>query len=70
MAFAVVAAASFGAALVLTQHETASVDGRLRTAITMAGVGLLALVAVPLQGGLHLPQAAPGWWGLAGLALC
>jgi drug/metabolite transporter (DMT)-like permease len=64
------AAAVFGAALVFTQHEAAGVDGRLRTAITMALVGLLALVAVPLQGGLHLPQAAVGWWGLAGLTLC
>jgi drug/metabolite transporter (DMT)-like permease len=69
VAFALVAAAVFGAALVLTQHEAAGVDGRLRTAITMALVGLLALVAVPLQGGLHLPQAAAGWWGLAGLTL-
>ncbi len=70
VAFAMVAAAVFGAALVFTQHEAARVDGRLRTVITMALVGLLALVAVPLQGGLHLPQAAPGWWGLAGLTLC
>ena len=69
VAFALVAAAVFGAALVFTQHEAASVDGRLRTVITMALVGLLALVVVPLQGGLHLPQAAAGWWGLAGLTL-
>lgn len=69
VAFALVAAAVFGAALVFTQHEAASVDGRLRTTLTMALVGLLALVTVPLQGGLHLPQAAAGWWGLAGLTL-
>lgn len=67
--FALVAAAVFGAALVFTQHEAAAVDGRLRTTLTMLLVGLLALVAVPLQGGLHLPQAAAGWWGLAGLTL-
>jgi drug/metabolite transporter (DMT)-like permease len=36
----------------------------------MGLVGLLALVAVQLQGGFHLPQAAAGWWGLAGLTLC
>lgn len=70
VAFAMTAAAVFGAALVFTQHEAATVDGRLRTAITMAGVGLLALAVVPLQGGLQLPQAAAGWWGLAGLTLC
>ena len=45
-------------------------DGRLRTTVTMTLVGLLALLVLPLQGGLHLPQAAAGWWGLAGLTLC
>ncbi|MCZ8252755.1 MAG: DMT family transporter [Hylemonella sp.] len=70
VAFAMLAAAVFGAALVCTQHEAASVDGRLRTTVTMALVGLLALLVLPLQGGLHLPQAAAGWWGLAGLTLC
>lgn len=70
VAFALLAAAVFGAALVCTQHEAARVDGRLRTTVTMALVGLLALLVLPLQGGLHLPQAAAGWWGLAGLTLC
>jgi len=65
VAFALTAAAVFGAALVLTQHEVAAVDGRVRTAITMALVGLLALVGVGVQGGFHLPQAVAGWWGLA-----
>ena len=67
VAFALAAAASFGLALVLTQHEAADVDGRVRTATTMAMAGLVALVAVGMQGGFHLPQAAPGWWGLAAL---
>ena len=70
VAFAMAAAAVFGAALALTQHEVAGLDGRLRTAVTMGLVGLLALVAVQLQGGLHLPTAPAGWWGLAGLTLC
>lgn len=65
VAFALTAAAVFGAALVLTQHEVAAVDGRVRTAITMGLVGLLALGGVALQGGLHLPTAPAGWWGLA-----
>lgn len=65
VAFALTAAAVFGAALVLTQHEVAEVDGRVRTAITMGLVGLLALIGVGLQGGFHLPQATAGWWGLA-----
>lgn len=64
VAFAMTAAAVFGVALVLTQHEVAQIDGRVRTAITMGLVGLLALVAVGAQGGFHLPHAAAGWWGL------
>jgi len=67
VAFALTAAATFGMALVLTQHEAADVDGRLRTTITLAMVGVLALVVVALQGGPALPRAAPGWWGLAAL---
>lgn len=68
--FAMAAAASFGFVLVLTQHEAADVDGRLRTALTMAQVGLLAGAAVLWQGGAHLPtgpDAAAGWFGLAAL---
>jgi drug/metabolite transporter (DMT)-like permease len=67
VAFAMAAAAMFGLALVLTQHEAGDLDGRLRTASTMGLVTLLALAGVVTQGGFHLPQAAPGWWGLAAL---
>jgi drug/metabolite transporter (DMT)-like permease len=69
VAFALAAAASFGLAMVLTQHEAGDVDGRLRTASTMAMVALIALAATTVQGGLHLPDAPAGWWGLAGLTL-
>ena len=72
MAFALTAAATFGGVLVLTQHEAADIDGRLRTALIMAMVGLLALLAVMAQGGPQLPtgpDAAVGWWGLAALTL-
>lgn len=72
VAFALAAAASFGLALVLTQHEAADVDGRLRTALTMAQVGLLAAAAVLWQGGVHLPagpDASVGWAGLAALTV-
>jgi drug/metabolite transporter (DMT)-like permease len=62
--FAVAAAALFGLAMVITQHEVAAVDGRLRTTITMGFVGLVALLATQLQGGVHWPNAAAGWWGL------
>lgn len=69
VAFALTAAATFGLALVLTQHEVADLDGRLRTTITMGMVGVLAFVAGLAQGGFHLPTATPGWWGLAALTL-
>ena len=67
--FAVVAAGTFGLALVVTQHEASDVDGRVRTLTTMSLVGLLGFVASRLQGGLHLPDAAAGWAGLALLTL-
>ena len=67
--FALAAAATFGMALVLTQHEAGTLDGRLRTASTMAVAALVALAAVAAQGGPHLPQASAGWWGLAALTL-
>ena len=67
VAFAVTAAATFGMAMVLTQHEAGDVDGRLRTFTTMTVVGLFAAIAVAVQGGPHLPNVAAGWWGLAAL---
>jgi drug/metabolite transporter (DMT)-like permease len=67
VAFAFTAAATFGVALVLTQHEAGTVDGRVRTATTLSVVGVLALAGVAAQGGFHLPLAAAGWWGLAAL---
>jgi drug/metabolite transporter (DMT)-like permease len=66
--FALTAAALFGCALVLTQHEVAALDGRLRTAVTMAIVGVVALAVTQLQGGFQWPRGAgaeAGWWGLA-----
>ena len=69
VAFALSAAATFGLALVITQQEAADVDGRVRTATTMALAGLVALSMVANQGGFHFPQAAPGWWGLIALTL-
>ena len=69
VAFALAAAATFGLALVLTQHETTGIDGRLRTASTMVLAGLVALTMVGAQGGVHLPTAMAGWWGLGALTL-
>lgn len=63
--FALTASATFGLALVLTQHGTVGVDGRLRTFTSMATVGVLAGALALTQGGFQWPQAVPGWWGLA-----
>ena len=67
VAFALAAAATFGLAMVMTQHEVGDVDGRVRTATTMTLAGLVALIMVASQGGFHLPQAPAGWAGLATL---
>ncbi len=68
VAFALAAAASFGLALVFTQHESGGLDGRVRTLSTMVMAALVALVA-GLAGtlgppGFHLPTAPLGWVGL------
>ena len=65
--FALAAAGTFGLALVITQHEAADVDGRVRTATTMGMAAVVALIALTAQGGLHLPTAPAGWGGLATL---
>ena len=69
VAFALAAAATFGLALVLTQHEAGTLDGRVRTFSTMSMVALLASVGMATQGGPQWPTAAPGWWGLVALSL-
>lgn len=69
VAFAIGAATVFGLLMVLTQHELAGLDGRLRSAVTMAVVGVLALVATQALGGLQLPRSSSGWWGLVLLTL-
>ncbi len=67
--FAVLAGATFGLVLVLTQHEVADLDGRVRTTLTMGIVGTLAWIGTVAQGGAHWPDATAGWWGLAALTL-
>ncbi len=69
VAFALTAGATFGLALVLTQHEAGELDGRVRTVSTMAIVAVMALAGVASQGGFQLPNAAAGWWGLGALTV-
>jgi drug/metabolite transporter (DMT)-like permease len=64
IAFALAASATFGLAMVLTQHEAGELDGRLRTFSTMGLVAVLASSVALSQGGFHWPNALPGWWGL------
>ena len=67
VAFGLAAAGTFGLALVITQHEAADVDGRVRTVTTLLMAGLVAFGMVATQGGFHFPQAPAGWWGLSTL---
>lgn len=69
LTFALAAAAVFALALVVMQHETVGVDGRVRTACTMSLAGLIAVCVMASQGGPHWPQTELGWWGLAMLTL-
>lgn len=75
VAFAITAAAVFGAALVFTQHELGRLDPRVRTACTLALAGVIALIAGGLNlfgsahGGFGLPYSTAGWVGLALLTL-
>ncbi len=64
IAYALAASATFGLAMVLTQHEVGSLDGRLRTFSTMGLVAVFAMSVAMSQGGFHLPTAPTGWWGL------
>ena len=67
VAFALAAGATFGLALVLTQHGTAGLDGRVRTVSTLSIAAIVAFASASFQSGLHFPTASAGWWGLAAL---
>jgi len=67
--FALAAACSFGLALVGTQHETAGLDGRVRTFFSLLLAGGVAVAVMSLHGGPHWPQTTLGWQGLAMLTL-
>ncbi len=67
--FAIAAAATFALAMILTQHEAIDLDGRVRTALTMGMVVLLALVFAAVSGGWSLPHTSTRWWGLGGLTV-
>lgn len=65
--FGIAAAAVFGLSLVVMQHETVGVDGRVRTAATLSLAGIVALAVIGVQGGAHWPHSSVGWYALAAL---
>lgn len=67
VAFAMAAAASFGMVLVWTQHETAGLDGRVRTMFSLLIAASVALAVIGWHGGPQWPQTEIGWLGLVGL---
>ncbi len=69
VAFAMAAAATFGMAMVLTQHEASGLDGRVRTATTLGLAALVAWAGADWVGGLQWPQTSIGWGGLAALTI-
>ena len=67
VAFAMAAAASFGMVLVWTQHETAGLDGRVRTMFSLLIAASVALAVIGWHGGPQWPKTEIGWLGLVGL---
>jgi drug/metabolite transporter (DMT)-like permease len=67
--FSLAAAASFGLMLILTQHEVAQVDARLRTATTLGLACAVALAMSAAQASWQLPHTATGWTGLVLLSV-
>jgi drug/metabolite transporter (DMT)-like permease len=67
--YALLGAASFGLALVLTEHKTSNINSLVRTAYTLAIVTALATLLGFFQGGLTLPISTNGWLGLVGLTI-
>ncbi len=69
VAFALLAGATFGLAMVLIQNEAADLDGRIRTVSTMWIVGLLALIGAHTISDFQWPTDMVGWWGLGLLTI-
>ena len=67
--YALVAAVSFAAAMLLSARWLQGVDGRLRSCLTMATVAVLAFASGAASGTLAMPADASAWIGLALLTL-
>jgi drug/metabolite transporter (DMT)-like permease len=65
VSFALVAALAFASALFLTTRWLADVDGRMRSFMTMATVGVLAFTVGITTDSFAFPRDATGWAGIA-----
>lgn len=65
VAFALTAAVSFAVVMLLSASWLKGVDGRLRSALTMATVAVIAVLGGAFTGTLALPVDGPAWTGLA-----
>lgn len=69
VAAALSAALLYALALVLTQHEVAALDGRLRSAATLLVAGSIAAGVTMTSHGPLWPADATGWWALGAMSL-
>jgi drug/metabolite transporter (DMT)-like permease len=69
VAFAMIAAASFGMVLVYNQYKVNDLDGRLRTASTFWMVAIMSFIGTYTFSEFHFPTVWAGWAGLAVLTI-
>lgn len=72
IAFALTAATALSVAFWVTDHKLAALNGSVRSMFTMVVVFISMIIAGlgdVLPGGMALPDATPGWFGLAALVL-
>ena len=69
LAAAIGAALTFAAAVVLTPRLAPGLAAPLRTFYMLAATATLFVAVLAATHGVRLPSSAPGWIGLAGLAL-
>jgi len=69
VAFATGASLVFGSVLFLNARWLHGVDGRVRSFLTMASCGVVALAGAVVTGALALPHDGTGWLGLSLLTL-
>ena len=69
VAFALAASLAFACALLLTTRWLGTLDGRVRTFLTMSVVAVVMIAAGAAGGSFAWPRGLPGWTGLALLTI-